>query len=75
MKRGIAMGIGAAGLAIVLSCVPTGAGAEKLSDVEGARNNARAGGPTNAHDAELLRRWGATSNSRAWRKRWARVHR
>jgi hypothetical protein len=37
--------------------------ADYPSDVEGARMNARAGGPTNAHDAELLKRWGATSTS------------
>ena len=41
--------------------------ADYPSDVEGARMNARAGGPTNDHDAELLKRWGATSTSTSHR--------
>lgn len=38
--------------------------ADYPSDVESARMNARSGGPTNAHDAELLKRWGTTSGTR-----------
>lgn len=49
--------------AAILLAGASAAQAEYPSDVEGARMNARAGGPTNAHDAELLKRWGATSAS------------
>jgi hypothetical protein len=38
--------------------------ADSLSEVAGARANARAGGPTNDQDAELLRRYGGLSDGR-----------
>jgi hypothetical protein len=41
------------------------ASADTIWEVEAARANARAGGPTNAHDAELLERWGCLSGSRS----------
>ena len=65
--------LGAAGLAVALTCASVTVRADRVSDVEGARANARAGGPTNAHDAELLRRWGATSGFGDWRSRWNRT--
>jgi hypothetical protein len=34
-------------------------------ELEAARANARAGGPTNARDAELLERWGCLSGTRS----------
>lgn len=37
--------------------------ADNLSEVAGARANARAGGPTNAQDAELLRRYSGLDES------------
>jgi len=46
----------------LLLAAATAAHADLPSDVESARMNARAGGPTNPHDAELLKRWGATTN-------------
>jgi hypothetical protein len=41
------------------------ASADWISDVESARGNARAGGPTNGHDAELLDRHGCLSGTRS----------
>lgn len=49
----------------VLAGVPTVANADSYWDVEAARANARAGGPTNAYDAELLERYGCLSGTRS----------
>jgi opacity protein-like surface antigen len=52
------------GLAVlVLSAAALPARAQTYMDVEAARANARAGGPTNAYDAELLNRYGALSGT------------
>ena len=40
--------------------------ANELMEVVNARANARAGGPTNAHDAWLLERYGALSGTRGY---------
>lgn len=37
--------------------------ADRPGELEAARANARAGGPTNERDRELLERWGATSGT------------
>ncbi|MGQ0674449.1 MAG: hypothetical protein ACT4N2_16440 [Hyphomicrobium sp.] len=42
-----------------------GVRAESWYEVESARANARAGGPTNAHDAWILERWGCLSGTRS----------
>ena len=47
------------------------ASADTIFEVENARGNARAGGPTNGHDAELLNRWGALSGTPGWRHRYS----
>lgn len=52
-----------AAAAVGLALTATAASAETIFEVESARANARAGGPTNARDAELLDRWGALSGT------------
>lgn len=53
-----------------LSAAMTGtASAESIYEVEGARANARAGGPVSEHDAFLLERYGALSGTGDWRHR------
>jgi hypothetical protein len=37
--------------------------ADTRGEIEAARMNAKAGGPTNDRDAELLRRWGCYSDT------------
>lgn len=49
--------------AIAAAALSLPAKADFISDVESARANARAGGPTNDRDRELLARWGATSGT------------
>ena len=44
---------------------PMPAAADSYWEVEAARANARAGGPTNARDAELLERYGCLSGTRS----------
>ncbi len=63
--------------AMTLACVGTlvsiaapPAAADTIFEVENARGNARAGGPTNGHDAELLNRWGALSGTPGWRSKY-----
>jgi hypothetical protein len=51
------------GLGVLTAVGP--ARADNIWDVENARANARAGGPTSAHDAELLGRWGCLSGTRS----------
>ncbi len=55
----------ALGLIMLAGFAPVDARADNVWDVVNARANARAGGPTNAHDAELLERYGCLSGSRA----------
>ncbi|MBX9683941.1 MAG: hypothetical protein K2X41_09150 [Hyphomicrobium sp.] len=43
--------------------------ADSIYEVEGARANARAGGPISEHDAYLLGLYGATSGTPEWRHR------
>ena len=57
MKRLI---LPAFGLVAALSLGPVAALADSIFEVENARANARAGGPT---DTELLRRWGTLSGT------------
>ncbi len=61
----------AAGL---LALTTTATQAQLPSEVEGARANARAGGPTNSHDADLLRRFGALTTGTPYRPRYGRRH-
>jgi len=51
--------------AVFLLAVPTAVSADSYWEVEAARANARAGGPTNARDAELLERYGCLSGTRS----------
>ena len=53
----------ALGLIMLAGFAPVDARADNVWDVVNARANARAGGPTNPHDAELLDRWGCLSGS------------
>jgi len=55
----------AIGFGLLAGLTPVDARADNIWDVANARANARAGGPTNAHDAELLDRWGCLSGSRS----------
>ncbi|MGI9403669.1 MAG: hypothetical protein ACR2OF_04045 [Hyphomicrobium sp.] len=55
----------AIGFGLLAGFAPVDARADNIWDVANARANARAGGPTNAHDAELLDRWGCLSGSRS----------
>lgn len=49
----------------LVGAVPMTAQADSYWEVEAARANARAGGPTNARDAELLERYGCLSGTRS----------
>lgn len=49
----------------VIAAAPTTVAADSYWEVEAARANARAGGPTNARDAELLERYGCLSGTRS----------
>lgn len=64
MMMRILPSIAAAGAAAVL-LTPSGVFANSYWEVEAARANARAGGPTNARDAELLSRYGCLSGTRS----------
>jgi hypothetical protein len=48
---------------LLLAAAALPARAQSYMDLEAARANARAGGPTNAHDADLLNRYGALSGT------------
>ena len=52
-------------LVAAAAVIPNLASADSYWDVEAARANARAGGPTNARDAELLERYGCLSGTRS----------
>jgi hypothetical protein len=67
--------VGAALVATVLTTTATPLRAEILSEVESARANARAGGPTSERDAELLGWYGPTSTPGDRRSRSRRVYR
>ena len=54
-------------IAALAVAAPTTVSADSYWEVEAARANARAGGPTNARDAELLERYGCLSGSDASR--------
>ena len=49
----------------VTMLAPATVQADSFWEVESARANARAGGPTNARDAELLKRYGCLSGTRS----------
>lgn len=51
-------------MALAIAIAPA-AQADSYWEVEAARANARAGGPTNARDAELLDRYGCLSGTRS----------
>ena len=57
--------LAALGVVALAAAIPTGASADSYWEVEAARANARAGGPTNARDAELLTRYGCLSGTRS----------
>lgn len=58
------IGIGILGLCAVLAAVPAAArGLGEAGELEHARANARAGGPLNERDAELLERHGCLSGT------------
>jgi len=52
-------------LAAVVSVPANAGGGGEAAELEAARANARAGGPLNARDAELLQRYGCTSGTRS----------
>ena len=59
------------GIAVALLSLPiigsaTPVQANEISEVVGARANARAGGPLSPHDAELIDRYGALSGTRGY---------
>jgi len=53
------------GLIMLTAAGPASAGGGEVQETVAARANARAGGPTNARDAELLERWGCLSGTRS----------
>ena len=55
----------ALGFTALAIAAPMAVSADTYWDVEAARANARAGGPTNARDAELLERYGCLSGTRS----------
>ena len=57
--------LAALGFAALAVAAPTAVWADSYWEVEAARANARAGGPTNARDAELLQRYGCLSGTRS----------
>lgn len=60
MARGVAR---VAGIAVLALVGASPVAADSYWEVEAARANARAGGPTNARDAELLERYGCLSGT------------
>jgi hypothetical protein len=70
------------GLGVFAASAPAVALGGEAMEVEAARMNALAGGPTNARDAELLQRYGCLSGTNspvchghAYRAHWYRGHR
>ena len=64
MRRFI-FAVSAIGLVSLVAAGPASAGGGEVQETVAARANARAGGPTNVRDAELLERWGCLSGSRS----------
>lgn len=60
-----AITLAALGLGALTLITPATVRADSFWEVEHARANARAGGPTNARDAELLERYGCLSGTRS----------
>jgi hypothetical protein len=58
-------GLAALSAAAFVMTAPSIVSAQSYWDVEAARANARAGGPTNAFDADLLARYGCLSGTRS----------
>jgi hypothetical protein len=58
-------GLAALSVAAFAATAPATVSAQTYWDVEAARANARAGGPTNAYDADLLARYGCLSGTRS----------
>ena len=80
--RRLLLGVGTVGLGVLAASGPAAALGGEAVEVEAARMNALAGGPTNARDAELLERYGCYSGTNspvchphAYRARWYRGHR
>jgi len=72
----------AVGLSVLAASGPAAALGGEAVEVEAARMNALAGGPTNARDAELLERYGCLSGTNSpvchphsYRAHWYRGHR
>jgi hypothetical protein len=72
----------AVGLGVLAASGPAAALGGEAMEVEAARMNALAGGPTNARDAELLERYGCLSGTNspvchphAYRAHWYRGRR
>ncbi len=59
------MRVAVVGLGVLVALGPAAVRADNIWDVENARANARAGGPTSAYDKELLDRWGCLSGTRS----------
>jgi hypothetical protein len=58
-------GVAAVGLGVLAASGSAVAGLVGAGEVEHARMNALAGGPTNAYDADLLERYGCYSGTRS----------
>ena len=82
MHRSI-LTVATVGLGALLASGPAAAGLGEAADVEAARMNALAGGPTNPRDAELLERYGCYSGTNSpvchgghvYRMHYYRAHR
>jgi hypothetical protein len=59
------LAVAAVGLGMLAASCPAAALGGPAMDLEHARMNALAGGPTNAYDAELLERYGCYSGTRS----------
>jgi hypothetical protein len=64
MRRSL-LAVGTVGLGVLAASGPVAAGLVGAAEVEHARMNALAGGPTNAYDAGLLERYGCYSGTRS----------
>ena len=63
--RRLLLAVGTIGLGVLAASGPAAAGLVGAAEVEHARMNALAGGPTNAYDADLLERYGCYSGTRS----------
>ena len=64
MQR-LIMSVAVLGLGFVAMAAPVQAGLGEAGELEHARANARAGGPLNDRDRELLDRWGCLSGTKS----------